>query len=157
MQAAAAAQPSETETETAEEAATEETPAEETAPAVQPVAEIASAISDAARPHLPFLIALVLALPPAVLILRRRIVLGRRRKLFVLADTNRAARGIYVYMTRLAKYGLEISAEAEELAEKAQFSQHRLSEEERRRMRDLAEAQVLLFIPLYREKPAVCL
>lgn len=69
---------------------------------------------------------------------KRKIQLARRFELFGLEDTNQAAIGIYDYLQKLTCFGWEISGEISEeitdIALKARFSQHRISEEERKKM-----------------------
>ena len=67
------------------------------------------------------------------LIARRIIVLARRRKRFSLEDTNASAVFAWRYLMRLARLKTWQTPwhEIEDLAEKARFSQHRLTEKER--------------------------
>lgn len=80
------------------------------------------------------------ALAAAVLaaILRRRLILSNRAGQFAQKNSNRAALSIYAYLLRLARYGGEIPAEITEFAEKARFSQHRITPEELLRMKEFA-------------------
>lgn len=77
----------------------------------------------------------------AVLVLRRWLALRRRNKRFMGGDTNRAAIQVYLYLQRLTRWGGSISEAAEELAKKAKFSQHTLTESERTFLTDEAQAQ----------------
>jgi hypothetical protein len=72
-------------------------------------------------------------------VLKRRIQLARRAELFGLEDTNRAVIGIYEYLQKLNRFGGEISEEITDIALKARFSRHRISEEERQKMVSYAE------------------
>jgi transglutaminase-like putative cysteine protease len=67
-------------------------------------------------------------------VLKRKIVLARRSELFRLEDTNRAAIAIYDYLQKLIRFGGENSEEITDIALKARFSQHRISEEELKTM-----------------------
>ena len=69
---------------------------------------------------------LVLAFP-----LRRRLARRGREKRFGDRDTNRAAVAVYRYLRRLEPWGGETPEEITELAKKARFSNHTLTEEER--------------------------
>ena len=69
---------------------------------------------------------LVLAFP-----LRRRLARRGREKRFGDRDTNRAAVAVYRYLRRLEPWGGEMPEEITELAKKARFSNHTLTEEER--------------------------
>lgn len=63
--------------------------------------------------------------------LRRTLARSIRRKRFAGPDTNRAVLYIYRYLERLSRRGGKIPPEVQALAEKARFSQHTLTEEER--------------------------
>ena len=69
---------------------------------------------------------LVLAFP-----VRRAIGRSRREKRFSQANTNQAVIAAYVYLKKLEKWGGQTSEEIFELAKKARFSPHTLTEEER--------------------------
>ena len=69
---------------------------------------------------------LVLAFP-----LRRRLARRGREKRFGDRDTNQAAVAVYRYLRRLEPWGGETPEEITELAKKARFSNHTLTEEER--------------------------
>ena len=81
----------------------------------------------------------------------------RRKRQFADGDPNRAALYIYAYLERLAAFGIPVSGEAVALAQKARFSQHRLTKDERgillseaakqreQTKRQLAPMQKLLF------------
>lgn len=79
----------------------------------------------------------VLWVPLAVLLLvlvfplRRRLARRGREKRFGDLDTNRAAVTVYRYLRRLEPWGGETPEEITELAKKARFSNHTLTEEER--------------------------
>ena len=82
---------------------------------------------------------LVLALP-----LRRFWARRRRERRFQDENPNRAAIAAYLYLQRLTRWGAEPPARAGELAQKAKFSPHTLTAEERdavlRAARTAAEA-----------------
>ena len=82
---------------------------------------------------------LALALP-----LRRFWARRRRERRFQDENPNRAAIAAYLYLQRLTRWGAEPPARAGELAQKAKFSPHTLTAEERdavlRAARDAAEA-----------------
>ena len=90
----------------------------------------------------------VLWVPLAVLLLvlvfplRRRLARRGREKRFGDRDTNRAAVAVYRYLRRLEPWGGETPEEITELAKKARFSNHALTEAERdaavRAARDMA-------------------
>jgi transglutaminase-like putative cysteine protease len=82
-------------------------------------------------------------LPPALLLLlaallaaRRRLILERRRRRFAAPDANRAVIAMYLYQQRLLRFhrGTALDEAAELLGQKAKFSQHTLTEEERLEM-----------------------
>ena len=68
----------------------------------------------------------VLAFP-----VRRAIGRSRREKRFSQANTNQAVIAAYLYLKKLEKWGGQTSEEIFELAKKARFSPHTLTEEER--------------------------
>ena len=68
----------------------------------------------------------VLAFP-----IRRAIGRSRREKRFGQANTNQAVIAAYLYLKKLEKWGGQTSEELFELAKKARFSPHTLTEEER--------------------------
>lgn len=63
--------------------------------------------------------------------LRRSICRALRRRRYEAADTNRAVIAVYCDLQRLRPFGADPETVLGELARKAKFSQHRLSEEER--------------------------
>lgn len=56
--------------------------------------------------------------------------IARRKRTFAQEDTNACVIAMYLYLDKLAKKGSAVDAEVAKLAEKAQFSQHRLAEDE---------------------------
>ena len=74
------------------------------------------------------LLALLLAL---ALPLRRFWARRRRERRFQDENPNRAAIAAYLYLQRLTRWGAEPPARAGELAQKAKFSPHTLTAEER--------------------------
>ena len=75
------------------------------------------------------------------LIVRRKLLLRRRVRRWADPDTNAAVIHAYRYLTRLTRWGGAIPPEAEALAKKARFSQHRLTEAERRTVLSAARTQ----------------
>lgn len=82
-------------------------------------------------------------LPPAALYLLWRLgkarlayAQNRRRRRFYADDVNRAVIHMYLYSTRLLRYhrGEDMAPYAEALGQKAKFSTHTLTEDERRKM-----------------------
>lgn len=65
-----------------------------------------------------------------LLLLRRAFLLWRRKKGFAAPDVNRRALHLYQYLIQLADFGEPMDEHAEELALKAKFSPHRLSDDE---------------------------
>jgi len=108
---------------------------------VRPAAPKPEKTPEPPQPNAPLLWFLLFALALAVGLgqapLRRAL---RRRKLEG-PDTNAAAIEGYVYLERLSKWGGAIPPEALELAEKARFSQHVLSETECEAMLVCCESQ----------------
>ncbi len=99
-----------------------------------------AAENDGKSATLPLAIALVLAAAfITFIIVKRRIVLNRRSKLFRQEDTNRAVIAVYSYLTKLVHYGGTVSEEISDTALKARFSQHRIRKEELNLMRTYAE------------------
>lgn len=76
---------------------------------------------------LPIKAAAIVAVLAAAVFITRHAGKRRREKRFGDDDANRAAGYIYAYLDRLAKYGVEISEAATQLAAKAKFSQHTLN------------------------------
>lgn len=74
---------------------------------------------------------------------RRAIGRVRREKKFRQESTNRAVIAVYLYLSRLTRWGGPMPEEVAELAKKAQFSPHILTEEERRTAVDAAHAAAL--------------
>jgi len=70
----------------------------------------------------------------ATLIIRRNITANIRKKRFKQANTNAAVIYIWRYLLKLGRSEAVPPRDIEELALKARFSQHRLSEEERKQM-----------------------
>ena len=76
----------------------------------------------------------------AVLFLRRRLVLAARERQFAQADRNQAALALYAHLLALYREGQRFHApwadqlppSLEDLAKKARFSQHTLTEAERK-------------------------
>jgi len=125
-------------------AAKPDTPVKPTAPRPEPVKPAApkpEKTPEAPKPNALLLwlapLALALAIGIGQAPLRRAL---RRRKLEG-PDTNAAAIEGYVYLERLAKWGGEVPPEALELAEKARFSQHVLTETECEAMLVCCESQ----------------
>jgi hypothetical protein len=81
----------------------------------------------------------VFALILAAAALRRRIVLLHRKKKFAQQDANKAVIAMYDYMLKLTRYGGDISEKVTDIALKARFSQHTVSREERKTVRDSAD------------------
>lgn len=65
-----------------------------------------------------------------LVVLRRIFLIKRRKKRFHSANVNQSAIAIYKYLTDLTSFGASIDPYSEELALKAKFSQHTLTEEE---------------------------
>ncbi len=85
---------------------------------------------------------------------RRAIGRARREKKFRQESTNRAVIAAYLYLSRLNRWGRPMPDEVAELAKKAQFSPHTLTEEERRTAVDAAHAvalQVDKTLPWYKK------
>lgn len=61
------------------------------------------------------------------------------KRRFVSLDPNRAALCIYAFMKKLCKFGCDMPDEAECIAMKAQFSNHKIEEDELERMREELE------------------
>lgn len=78
----------------------------------------------------------LLLLLAALLAARRRLVLKRRQRRFAAPDANRAVIAMYLYQQRLLRFhrGATLDDAAELLGQKAKFSQHTLTEEERLEM-----------------------
>lgn len=72
-------------------------------------------------------------------VLKRKIQLARRYKLFHLEDTNRAAIGVYEYLQKFVRFGGENKEEITDIALRARFSQHRITEAELEKMISYAE------------------
>ena len=88
-----------------------------------------------------------------LLLPRRRLAAHLRRRRLWGADTNAAALWAYRLERRLLPWGGRASPQVEELAKKARFSQHTLTEEERRRAVEAVEAEarrVEAALPLWR-------
>ena len=78
---------------------------------------------------------------------------SRREKRFRQENTNRAVIASYLQLKRLEKWGYEMPEEIFELAKKAKFSPHTLTEEERAQAADAARAaaiQVDKALPWYK-------
>lgn len=75
----------------------------------------------------------------AAAVVRRKFVLKHREKEFTQQDANKAAITIYSYMVKLTRFGGYISREAEDIALKARFSLHTVTEEELIFLRDDAK------------------
>lgn len=87
------------------------------------------------------LLPLGLILAWAALVLRRHLAAGRRRRAFAQTDPNRGAIAAWLYLEKLAALGGETTQDLEDLAGKAKFSQHTLTEEERGALVEAAQAQ----------------
>ena len=85
---------------------------------------------------IPLAVVLVLLAFPA----RRGLGRLRREKRFKQENTNRAVIASYLQLKRLEKWGCEMPEEIFELAKKAKFSPHTLTEEERAQAADAARA-----------------
>ena len=83
------------------------------------------------------LIVFVLAAIPV----RRAVCVALRKRRFAAADRNRAVIAVYGYLKRLEPFGADPDGVLGELARKAKFSQHRLSEEERNQAVDAAVSE----------------
>lgn len=75
----------------------------------------------------------------AAAVLRRKLAAMQRNKRFAQPDRNNAALSVYGYLERLTRFGGEIPENITEIALKARFSQHTVSEEEVQTMRGFAE------------------
>ncbi len=64
------------------------------------------------------------------LLIKRQIILSQRKKYFSLGDTNKAVIYVYNYIEKLLSFGGKISEEVNDIALKAKFSQHEISDEE---------------------------
>jgi hypothetical protein len=73
---------------------------------------------------------LLLVLLVLAVLIRRTIVILRRRKAFRVENRNQAVLNMWQYLERLSLWGLEIPAELEQLALKAKFSPHEITQEE---------------------------
>ncbi len=104
---------------------------------VQPPSKRSDDVKAAMMPILLTIAFIGLSLAAAVL--KRRVATKRRRKLFAQQDGNKAAIAIYDYMVKLTRFGGEISEAVTDIALKARFSQHTVSAEELKTMRDTAE------------------
>lgn len=80
-------------------------------------------------------------LAAALPFLWRALARSVRRRRFAGADTNRAVIDMYRYLTRLSRRGGSIPEDANTLAEKAKFSQHTLTEDERSTMAALTQRE----------------
>lgn len=85
-----------------------------------------------------WLIAVLLGVSLVILLLWLTNFLWRRiwKHRFTGPDPNRAALYLYAYMERLCRYGCDIPPESKQIAMKAQFSPHKIEEDELERMRD---------------------
>ncbi len=87
----------------------------------------------------------ILAVVGAILLLaataslRRKIATERRKRQFTQADRNKAALAVYAYMEKLLRFGGEIPQPVTDIALKARFSQHTVSQEELEFMRAQAD------------------
>lgn len=81
----------------------------------------------------------VCVLTATALVLRRKIILLRRKKAFNGADINASVCAMWRYITRLCGKNQRPPAQIEELALKARFSQHTLTETERKAVRSYSE------------------
>lgn len=108
--------------------------------AANPAAETgAKAAADSKAARLPIFIAATVLFSLLVFtVLKRKFVLSRREKCFAQPDFSKAAIGVYAYLTQLTKFGGEISAEVNELAQKARFSRNGITEDELKVMTDSA-------------------
>lgn len=66
----------------------------------------------------------------AGLALKRKIIIVKRKKVFSLEDKNKAVLYVYAYLEKLLKFGGEISKEVNDIALKARFSRHNITDEE---------------------------
>ena len=99
---------------------------------------------------IPLAVVLVLLAFPA----RRRLGRALREKKFRQESTNRAVIAAYLQLKRLEAWGYEMPEELFELAKKAKFSPHTLTEEEREQMTSAARTaagQVDRTLPWYRK------
>ncbi|MBM6724929.1 hypothetical protein [Pseudoflavonifractor phocaeensis] len=99
---------------------------------------------------IPLAVVLVLLAFPA----RRRLGRALREKKFRQENTNRAVIAAYLQLKRLEAWGYELPEELFELAKKAKFSPHTLTEEEREQMTSAARTaagQVDRTLPWYRK------
>ncbi|WP_204246237.1 hypothetical protein, partial [Flavonifractor sp. An306] len=99
---------------------------------------------------IPLAVVLVLLAFPA----RRRLGRALREKKFRQENTNRAVIAAYLQLKRLETWGYELPEELFELAKKAKFSPHTLTEEEREQMASAARTaagQVDRTLPWYRK------
>jgi|GEM_PF-646050 len=82
---------------------------------------------------------LLIALCVMILLIRRFILHKYRAKLFREKNTNVAAINIWRYIVRLSRHESVPATEIEAIALKAKFSQHRITEVERKRMIDYTQ------------------
>jgi hypothetical protein len=73
---------------------------------------------------------LLLVLLVLVILIRRAVVILRRRKAFRVEDPNQAVLNMWQYLEKLSLWGMEIPEELEQLALKAKFSPHKITQEE---------------------------
>ena len=98
---------------------------------------------------IPLAVVLVVLAFPA----RRAIGRARRDKRFRQANTNQAVIAAYLHLKKLEKWGGQTPEEVFELAKKARFSPHTLTEEERQTAVEAARtvsAQVDKALPWYK-------
>lgn len=125
------------EKKTESEAPSSAAPSSAANPAAETGAKAATADSKAAQ--LPILIAAAVLFSLLVFtVLKRKYVLSQREKCFTQPNFSKAAVGVYAYLTRLTKFGGEISAEFNELAQKARFSRNGITKDELKVMTDSA-------------------
>jgi hypothetical protein len=73
---------------------------------------------------------LLLVLLVLAILIRRAVVVLRRRKAFRVENRNQAVLNMWQYLEKLSLWGLEIPEELEQLALKAKFSPHEITQEE---------------------------
>lgn len=109
----------------------------ETAPSPAPATDAPAAEQNdaAVRWGAPLLTGLLLIALAAI-----RLELARRRKrAFCQTNRNQAALAVYAYLCRLSRFGYTLSGTAQQLARKAKFSRHMLTQEELSALRAEAE------------------
>ncbi len=134
------------------------TPAPSHAPAAQPSQPAEQEAPGGAQPLLPRVLPWLALAACAVLLLWLGQYLPKRRRASRLAgpDPNRAVLDCYRWLTRLTRWGGRLDPAAQALAEKARFSRHTLTEDERQVMAALfhrERARLAADLPLWKRLP----